>query len=181
MSTVMQVKESEVGLVRLFAVDKPVKEALALKDTPGAVASLLGVDALADGQWELFDIADLAGMGLEAYLADGHGIAEDELVPHRWTLDALEGAVLLLRSAALPDKPVTLTPRAPLRWIATFGEEKAPVPIRSDLPSASARGSVGTPDAQPASPRGSLLVVVLGILLTAAIAFAVVMLMRGTP
>lgn len=180
MSAVMHVKESETGLVRVFAVDLPVQDALAFKDRTEALPGLLGIDALQDGHWELFDTADLAGMGLETYLAEGHGIAEDELAPHRWALDALEGAVLLLRSAALPDKPVTLTPRAPLRWVATFGEEKAPVPIRSDLSSASATGSVGTPTATPTSPRGSLVVVGLGLLLTAAIAFAIFMLLKGT-
>lgn len=179
MSTRMEVAANEMGLVRLFTVDLPPKEALGLKERPEALPPLLGVEALEDGQWELFDLRDLAGMGLESYLAEGHGIDAADLEPMRWQLDALEGVVLLLRSAALAERPATLAPRAPLRWIATFGEARAPVPLQSDLSSESARGGLAPAPETGRGPRGSLVLLALGILLTAAIAFALYMLTLG--
>jgi hypothetical protein len=181
MTTAMQVKQSETGLVRLFAVDLAPQEAQALKEQPDALPALLGISALDADHWELFDLADLSGLGLESYLAEGHGIAEDDLAPMRWQLDALEGPVFILRSAAIAARPATLTPRPPLRWIATFGELKAPVPLHSDLSSEAARGGLAPPALAPRGPRGSIVVLVLGLVLTAAIALALYLILTGDP
>jgi len=176
----MQVSESETGLVRLFAVDVTPLGARALREDPAALPPLLGVEALDPAHWEVFDLADLSGIGLEAYLAEGHGIPDEDLLPMRGQLAALSGPVFLLRSAAITSRPVTLSPRAPLRWVATFGEDRPPVPLRTDLTSQGAQGRLSPAPSGDRGPRGSLVVLVLGVVLTAAIALAIFLLTRGT-
>ncbi|MGX9356984.1 hypothetical protein ACS3SW_17995 [Roseobacteraceae bacterium S113] len=169
--TQMQVKASETGLVRLFAIDLPVKEALRLKNQPNALAAVLGIEALDMDHVEIFELEDLVGLGLESYLNEGHGVEENQLSAVRWQLDALEGAVMLLRSSAIVARPATLQVQTPLRWIATFGEAVAPVPM-TGLSTPSAQGTLGAP-AQAPGPRGSLWALGLALLLTAAVAITV--------
>lgn len=120
MSETFHVSAREFGLVRIFAVDLP-RDALEGFD----VARTLGVDALDPAHLELFDLSDIAEIGLSGYMTEGLGIAPAELDSAR--LDALTGPVLILRSAAFRGQAVTLRPRAPLRWIGTYAEERAAV------------------------------------------------------
>lgn len=136
MSERFEVKAEERGLVRLFAVDVPPAELDAFD-----AASALGVEMLDPEQVEVFALADLKGVGLSGYMREGLGIAADEIDAAR--LDAFEGVVMVLRSAALGGTEVTLTPQATLRWIGTYREETAPVTFEP-LPGASARGAATT-------------------------------------
>lgn len=144
MATEITISQNEHGLVRLFKVDLPADEALSLTDEPARLASLLGASALDMEQLEIFDVADLAGLGLESYLAEGHGIDDADLAPHRWHLDALEGPLLILRSAALTHRPETLRPKEPLRWIATFGEARDDIPLTTQIETQSAQGQTAS-------------------------------------
>lgn len=171
MSDKITISEHETGRVRLFTLDLPIKEASAIKDAPDALARMLGTARIDPDHVEVFDSSDLAGLGISAYLAEGHGIAEEDLRPHAAQLAQLTGPLVILRSSALPDRPATLTPAHPLRWVASFGEDRPSVPL-TGITSRSAEGQVNTPPASPAREGGSLLVVVIGLLLAALAAIA---------
>ncbi|WP_425038054.1 hypothetical protein [Primorskyibacter sp. S187A] len=165
--TPMHIRESEAGRVRIFAIDLPMTEAQRLTQTPGALAAMLGLSEIDTGQLEIFDTSDLAGMGLETYLLEGHAIPQDELTPMRWQLDALEGPVMILRSAAILQRPVDMRPAAPLRWIATFGEAQATTPV-VPLKAETARGSLGGAPA-PRRQKSSLWSLLVAAMLVAAL------------
>jgi len=143
MSERFDVAADERGLVRVFTVDIAPAEIDAFDP-----ASALGVETLDTAQVEVFPLSDLRGLGLSGYMREGLGIAESEIDAAR--LDALEGVVLILRSAAFGGAEVTVTPQSPLRWIGTYREETAPVRFEP-LPDASARGAA-TPDDAPKRP-----------------------------
>ena len=120
MSETFTIRANEHGLIRVFVVDLPKREIDGFD-----VAHALGPGALDPAQVELFDLSDIGEIGLSGYMNEGLGIAPDELDAPR--LDALSGPVLILRSAAFRGQAVTLTPKAPLRWIGTYAEQTTPV------------------------------------------------------
>ena len=166
----MQVRESETGLVRLFALDLSSQDAEALRSAPETVAAYLGQSHLAENQWEIFDTTDLAELGLQAYLAEGHGIPPDDLAPHGTLLTDLSGSLLIVRSAAIKDRPTVLTPLPPLRWVATFGEIAAPVPLATHIDTPNAQGQLQNPD--PSENTGKPLRQALWVVVTLAVALA---------
>jgi hypothetical protein len=129
-------------------------------ERPDPVAALLGVDALDPDFVEIFDLADLAGLGLSSYLATGNAIPEAQLAPDRARLDALQGPVLILFAAAFANRPVTLHPDPRLTLIGSYAEEIPPVEFEP-LPDAGAKGSLGQPrsdaltSGHPASQTGT--------------------------
>ncbi|MCW8842144.1 MAG: hypothetical protein OQK00_01880 [Rhodobacteraceae bacterium] len=134
--TKMQVKSGEHGLIRLFAID-PADEPPLMStepdwdadhtDPPWPLRDALGAEYLDSDFIEVFDVADLTGVGLPGYMIQGLGIPEQDIAPDRGRLDALTGHVLIVLSSAFGGFEQTLTPRAPLRWIGTWREEKAPI------------------------------------------------------
>ena len=149
MSTQMQIKPSEHGVVRLFAIDLPMPEAQAF-DVDALAAALGGVTL--DGEHvDLFNIDDLDELGLDGYLIHGIGVKKPEVVQLRPQIRALKGQVALVRSAAFGGKPATLTPKKPLRWIASFGE--VPLDLTSKpLRSESAKGTISGHSAPVPTP-----------------------------
>ncbi|WP_371225693.1 hypothetical protein [Roseovarius sp. 2305UL8-3] len=141
MSERFEINATERGIVRVFTVDLPEEEIEQFDP-----ASALGVTSLDPQYAELFPVSDLKGVGLSGYMTEGLGIAEDELDKAR--LDALKGHVLIVLSAAFAGEAVTLTPKAPLRWIGTYTEERAPVQFEP-LPDAAAQGQI-TPQGKKA-------------------------------
>lgn len=119
---------------------------------PNPQAGLLGVDDVDADFVEIFDLANLAGLGLAGYLITGNGIPEAQIAPDRATLDALQGQVLILFAAAFTNHPVTLHPDPRLTLIASYAEDIPPVEFEP-LPDAAAQGSLGAaksaPNAQP--------------------------------
>ncbi len=119
----LPISHLETGLVRVFALFLPDDEAKAVKQSiETELARLLGVTALDTHQAELFPIADLDEMSLTEFLEDGHGVAPDALKGDKAKLNALEGWVLLLRSAAFEGLDVTLHPSAQITLIGTYAE-----------------------------------------------------------
>ena len=144
----MEISAHETGLVRLFSVDLPADEIDAFRSgTPSALEQALGTGGLDPAYVELFDIADLEELGLRGYMRDGLGVAEAELTEDAARIDALEGPVLVLLSGAFRGKEHTLAPRAPLRWVGTWREEKAPVHFEP-MPCYSPEGRL-TPRGEP--------------------------------
>lgn len=132
-----RIKASEHGVVRLFAVDLPPDETECFNRRNGTwpLRAALGADWLDPDHLVFFHIADLEGLGLTDYLAEGHGVGAEELDPLRQRLDGMTGHALVVTSRAFGGKEQTIRPRAPLRHVATLHEDKPPVVfehLRSD-------------------------------------------------
>jgi len=175
MSARIHVGAGERGRVWVFAVDLD-REGLAAftrrnGDWPPRAA--LGAGALDPDHVEVIAVSDLEGVGLSRYLEEGYGIAPEELDGLRAWLDAERGAVMVLSARALGGAAQTLSPRAPLRLLASLAEERAPVSF-APLPSEAAAGTVAPATASPA-PRGSqgwlwLLIAVLAAVVAVVVA-----------
>ena len=173
MSTHMNITATERGVVRLFAIET------AQTFTHSDLAKALNVDTLDEKHADIITIDDLDELGLEDYLALGMGIAADEIEAMRPQISVLKNDVGLVRSSAFMGQATTLTPTAPLRWIATFGE----VPIDTSvtpIKTASATGILTGPPPKTGPSNNKVLLWVL-----AAFAFIVAvtisMLIRITP
>lgn len=152
MSERIAIKATEQGVVRVFAVDLPDDALKAFNARNGTwpLRDALGADTLDIAHIEVFPVSDLKGVGLAGYLDQGLGIPDDQIEGMRPQLAALTGAVLILRSAAFGGVAQDLTPRAPLRLIATFSEADAPISF-APLPADGAQGHL----AQVSKPRPS--------------------------
>jgi hypothetical protein len=157
----LHVSPAETGKVRVFALDLPAAEIPAFMarrddtDDPMAAWPLraaLGADHLEAERVDLVRLADLEGVGLSGYLAEGLGVAAGEVARDRARLDALKDHALILPSSAFGGVKQHLAPRPPLRHVATLLEERPQAP--GILPeSASARPQGDT--ARPAAADGT--------------------------
>lgn len=141
------------------------------RDKARLAADLLGDADLDPAFIEIFDVADLAGVGLAGYLAEGLGVPETA-VADRARLEALAGPVLILLSKALHGRAVTLTLDARLKLVGTYAEVKPPVHFEP-LPTAAAEGILTpdpTPDRTPQRPLVAFVLLGMALLLVAAVA-----------
>lgn len=152
MSDRLDIPPGEYGLVRVFTVELPLDAAQPLIDEDAqGLKRLTGAEALDPDHIDLFDMNDLSGMALADYLAEGHGIPEDEIAPLRPQLDRVKGSVMIMRSSAFERIGQRMRVTHPLRWIATFGEargEKTLEPISS----AATQGAVPATPKDPVAP-----------------------------
>lgn len=156
MSDRLDIQPGEHGLVRVFTVELGLDEAEPLlENDAAALKSMTGAVALDADHIDLFDMNDLSGMPLADYLAEGHGIPEAELTPHRAQLDRVKGRVMVMRSAAFEGLGQVMKVTRPLRWIATFGETQDKVPLEK-LRTEAAQGTIIDPPAEPPAPRPRL-------------------------
>lgn len=116
----LTIAPNEHGVLRLFALDMRPEEAKFLRE-PGAVDQVLGVDGLDPDHIDIFTVSDLEDLGLYGYLSEGCGVSADQL--DRDALAAIEGWVMILRSAAFKERPATLRLDPRLRLIDLFTEE----------------------------------------------------------
>ena len=123
------VKANERGMVRVFALSMTDAEAQILKangedgdDNPTPQERALGAAALDAGYVEVFPIKDLADLGLAGYLETGNGIDPAQFAPDRQKLEALDGWVLCVYSAAFGGQAQTLNPAKALTLIGTYSE-----------------------------------------------------------
>jgi hypothetical protein len=156
--------------VRVFAARLSVDDLQ--HDKARLAFDLLGDTDLDPAFIEIFDLADLTGVGLSGYLAEGLGVPEAALEPDRARLDAIKGPVLILLSKALHGRAgfLTLDPR--LTLVATYAEERAPVHFEP-LPNAATRGTLTPerpPDRTPQGPGSAFLFLGIALVLTAATA-----------
>ena len=152
MSETFQISATERGVIRLFTVDNtekmPVMSSepdwdMDVQDPPWPLRDALGVDHLDPEFIEIFDVRDLSGVGLAGYMIEGLGVAQADIEPHRAQLDAIEGHVLIVLSKAFGEVESTLRPKAPLRWIGTYVDDRAPV-VFETLSSDAATGEIVT-------------------------------------
>lgn len=151
MSTGLTVPPYETGIVRVFAVDLDGTDAQAFAEDPAAIARALGADTVDPRYVDVFPTARLEGVGLAAYLREGHGLAAEAIGPDAATLDARDGWVAVIASGAFGDKATTLSPSAPLRLIGTYSDTPSPISF-DPLPSGGAEGTLGGPAAPPPPP-----------------------------
>ncbi len=116
----LTVAPHEHGLIRLFALDMRPEEAKFLRE-PGAADQVLGVDGLDPDQIDIFPVSDLEDLGLYGYLHEGGGVSEDQL--NRKMLEAIEGWVMVVRSAAFGGHAAQLNPDPRLHLMGLFTEE----------------------------------------------------------
>ncbi len=116
----LTVAPHERGVIRLFSLDMRPQEAKFLRE-PGAADQVLGVNGLDPDQIDIFPVSDLEDLGLYGYLNEGCGVSEDQL--DRTALEAIEGWVMVVRSAAFGGHAVTLAPDPRLHLIGLYTEE----------------------------------------------------------
>ena len=141
------------------------------RDKASLVASLLNDPDLDPAFVEIFDLADLSGLGLAGYLAEGLGVPESAITD-RARLDALSGPVLILLSKALHGRAVTLTPDPRLTLVGTYAEARPPVHFEP-LPTTAATGHLTPylpPDQTPQRPTSALLLMGAALVLIGGVA-----------
>ncbi|MFN3575739.1 MAG: hypothetical protein ACK4TJ_01940 [Tabrizicola sp.] len=142
------------------------------RDKARVAAELLGDPDLDPAFIEIFDLSDLAGLGLPAYLTEGLGVPDATVAADRARLEALRGPVLILLSKALHGRALTLTPDPRLTLVATYAEDRPPVHFEL-LPTAAAEGGLAPdlpPDPTPQRPAPAFLFLGLALALTGATA-----------
>jgi hypothetical protein len=182
MTDPIAIPAGERHTLRLFALDmaRPELDLLARPDpTDTAVqadrtallSQLLGLTYLDPDFVEVFDIADLADLGLTGYLSEGGNIPDAQIDRDRDRLDGLTGPVLALFSRALQGEAATLHPDPRLSLIGTYTEEVPPVHFEP-LPTGMAQGSL-TPMPPTVPPTGlprSFLILGAALLITGLVA-----------
>ena len=169
MTDTMQIAADEHRVVRVFVIDLPVDEVAALitrpddgDHLPWPLASAMGATHLDADSVEIFDVAELEGVGLAGYIEEGLGMPSAAAQPDRALLDGIKGTVVIVFSAAFGGVAQTLTPRAPLRWIATYHDDEV-IPTMIPLRAESADGLMAGGRAKPseAAMSGRIATVVL--------------------
>ncbi len=171
MSVTLDIPAQEAHVLRVFAVMDT-----ALPDE--AVISALGAEGLARDEIELFDVADLQDMTLSTYLAEGHGIGENELTGMRAQLDGLSGRVLLLPSRAFQGRALRLSVGAALRLVGRFEEDRAPVRF-TPLPTGGTEGALVAGEGSKPPRRAAYLAALVFFVGVAVLAALVLWLARG--
>ncbi|WP_171122698.1 MULTISPECIES: hypothetical protein [unclassified Ruegeria] len=116
----LTVAPHEHGVIRLFTLGMRPEEAKFLRE-PGAADQVLGVAGLDPNQIDIFPVADLEDLGLYGYLNEGCGVTEDQL--NRTDLEAVDGWVMAVRSAAFGGNAAELHPDPRLHLIGLYTEE----------------------------------------------------------
>ncbi|MDJ1006534.1 MAG: hypothetical protein QNJ13_01815 [Paracoccaceae bacterium] len=141
---------------------------------PEGTEVLAALDVKGDpARLDIFPAAKIAPVGLDAFLAEGHGIAAADLVPFKTELDGLKGTVVVLPARALSDGRVTLALAPPARHVATFREAAAEIAAPLPIETESAKGSLGAPsgpapksDARVGGMVAAIVLVFLAIFVT---------------
>lgn len=127
------VSDHELGIVRIFLVLDPVRTELANSSTLDALSNDIGATSLDPAHVQLVETRALSDFGLQDLLADGYGIAVEELDAHKQTLDGVQEDDFLLaivRSPAFTVRPVELAIDASAHLVATLHEPNANVSFK---------------------------------------------------
>ncbi|MEM1429910.1 MAG: hypothetical protein AAGG09_10670 [Pseudomonadota bacterium] len=135
----LNVPADEHGAVRVFALAVSGAEWTDTSRPDWRLPDALGVESLGVEDVQVFDIGDLAGVPLRQFLADGYGIDEAALDAAGTALDAPSGVIAVIRSAAIPDKPVVLTPVPEATLLGRFEEPAAAIAFKDPKRYASAK------------------------------------------
>ena len=153
------VTADERGVIRIYGIDLPADQIQLFAerpqtggDDPWPLRASLGVTAdLNEDSIEIVDVEALGEIGLAGYLTLGNGVAPADVEPYRELLTGVQGHVAIVFSSAFKGAAQTLSPAPPLRFIAAFREEGAPVTFEA-LPDDSAKGTLSdAPRKKPVS------------------------------
>jgi hypothetical protein len=139
MTSHINIPPAERHTVRVFTLAVLLDDLHRLRADPAAIAAMLGTPEINPHYIDVFDVNDIAAIGLAQYLIDGNGVAEPQITADKPTLDAIRGPVLILTSGAASG---TLTPSPQLTLIGTYAEDTPPI-IFEPLPTDSASGLTG--------------------------------------
>ena len=167
--TTVTVPANEHGVVRLFSLSMPAEDAQFLRDDPEALQSALGTGQLDPQGVEIFQISDLADVGLIGYLRDGVDAQEADLMRDGGKIAALAGWVMVVHSTAFDGNATTMKAAPALTLIGTYRQnavDKAPINITSDA-ARPYTGSAPTTPPQPAKGGAGGAMVVIGVIVLA--------------
>ena len=123
------------GQIRVFATDSDLP-AEVIEKTPRGLEYLFEAELNPDFV-DIVRIADLGGMALSAYIAEGYDMAPD--LVDKAAVDAITGYAVLVLSRATGEVETTLTPADGLRHVTTYSPV-AKITPPEPLPDASAKG-----------------------------------------
>ena len=123
------------GQIRVFATDADLP-AEVIEKTPRGLEYLFEAELNPDFV-DIVRIADLGGMALSAYIAEGYDMAPD--LVDKAAVDAITGYAVLVLSRATGEVETTLTPADGLRHVTTYSPV-AKITPPEQLPDASAKG-----------------------------------------
>ncbi|MEM0935813.1 MAG: hypothetical protein AAGJ91_07915 [Pseudomonadota bacterium] len=146
----LNVTDDERGAVRVFAIDARGKAWTDAKGRGWKLPDALGLETLVADDVQVFDKGDLMGMSLAQFLSEGYDVSEAELTAQGRALADAEGTIAVIRSAAITDKPVVLTPSAEIRFVGLFHEPSAPPITR---PSVGMLGDFESAKRRPEKPK----------------------------
>jgi hypothetical protein len=152
------VTSHERGVIRIYAIDLPDDQIRLFAerqqtggDDPWPLQDALGATAdLDEESIEIINVETLGEIELTGYLTLGNGVTEADVALHRDLLTNVQGHVAIVFSSAFSGVAQTLAPQNPLRFIAAFREEGAPVTFEA-LPDESAT-EILTDDAPKRKP-----------------------------
>ena len=156
-----EIPAHEHGVLRLFGIDTSQSAGRSLKDTlesggpaaDRALADALGVDRV-EAEWtSLVSRHDIAAMGMQAYLAEGHGVPVNQIVEAREALDAAGEHILVVPSRSFDGAAQHLEPHEALQPIAVFDTAQAPQTATPMTPAQSAPSALETDVAAPVPER----------------------------
>lgn len=166
----IDIPRNETGVVRVFAVNRPMSEMTSLLKTQEKVevaGALLNRD-VTERDVELFPVSDLTGVGLPSYLSDGYAIPETQILKDHGRLSALDGYVLLLFSSAFDGEEERLEPSSDLTLIGTYGEaqpDMTAIPLTSDAAAPYTGIPTGAPVVPPEGRGASMTLVTIAIVI----------------
>ncbi|MCI5096354.1 MAG: hypothetical protein MRY77_08580 [Rhodobacteraceae bacterium] len=169
MTEAIDIPLGERGAIRVFTLDMHPEQAKFLRE-PGALAQVLGLDAIDMDQVEIFPVEDLEDLGLEGYLAEGCNVPSEQIAADRDRLQAITGYVLLIRSRAFDGQAVTLTPAQSITLVARYTErgtdwQAQPLQTASAAPFSAPRPSPREARAQARKIGATLFAVMMTLIL----------------
>ena len=177
------VAQNEYGVIRLYTIDLPHERIEEYREPQfGAddekvwpLKDALGARFLDSDFIEVFDVADLADLGLVGYLTVGNGVAERDVEPYKDLLDGVQGHLVMIVSLAFGGFDQTLSPQSPLRFLAAFREDKPDIKFET-LPDGGSQGPVedASPKKRPSDAAMGGRVATIALLVMAALVWVMI-------
>lgn len=155
MTETISIRPTEHGVVRVFHLGADLASGLDPADGATGLAPALGVAKLATADVQIVDLKAIKEIGLTDFLKMGYDIEAAEIDQGRARLDATEGTVAVVRSAAFGGQGAEVTLRDDVRLLGTYHEQSAAPASFSelnDLKSKSAEGHLSPSDRDPPTP-----------------------------
>jgi hypothetical protein len=151
---------------------EPPRPGSPARDWP--LEAALGAGPLDPAHVQVFEAGDLGPGGLRRYLADAHGMDAGQVDADAGKLDALRGAVVLVLSGALSERPGRFSPGRPLKFVGRYSARQSLSPATPHRPSASTTGHIAPAPAPAPATRRPLILTIFALIVLAALVLALV-------